>query len=77
MIFIFFIMVGLVFCQFLLHSKVTQSHVYIYIYTHSFSHSILHILFLILSLIMLHHKRLDIVSYAIQQDLIAYPLQMQ
>ena len=42
------------------------SYTYIYIY----------ILFLILSSIMFHHKWLDIIPCAIQQDLIAYPLQM-
>ena len=49
--------------NFPLHSKVTQSHIHVYIL---FSH-----------IIMLHHKWLDIVPSAIQQDLIAYPLQMQ
>ena len=29
-------------CQFLLYSKVTQSHTHTYIYVHSFSHNILH-----------------------------------
>ena len=57
--------------SFLLYSKVTQSQicmcVCVYIY----------ILFLTLSSIMLHHKQLDIVPCAIQQDLIAYPPQMQ
>ena len=51
------------FCLFLLYSKVTQSHIYI----HSFSH------------IILHHvpsiQGQDRVPCAIQQDLIAYPLQ--
>ena len=47
-----------VFCQFLLYSKMTQSHIHIYI------------LFLTLSSIMLHHKWLDIVPCAIQQDII-------
>ena len=36
-----------------------------------------YILFLILSSVMFHHKRLDMVPCAIQQDLIASPLQMQ
>ena len=49
------------FYQFLLYSKVTQ----------------LYILFVTLSSIMFHHKWLGIVPCAIQQDLIAYPLQMQ
>ena len=49
--------------NFLLHSKVTQSHIHVYIL---FSH-----------IIMLHHKRLDIVPSAVQQDLIAYPFQRQ
>ena len=52
-------------CQFLPYSKVTQSYVHIYI------------LFLTLSSIIFHHKRLDIVPCAIQQDLIAYPCQIQ
>ena len=57
MIFIFSIIVGLQ-CSinFLLYSKVTQSHIHIYT------------LFLPLSSIMLHHKQLDIVPSAIQQD---------
>ena len=56
--------------QFLLYSKVTQSHmyIYVYIYIYSFSHIILHIF---------HHKLLDIVLCAIQHDHIAYPLHMQ
>ena len=53
------------FCQFLVYSKATQSYIYIYI------------LFLTLSPIMFHHKWLDTAPCAIQQDLIAYPLQMQ
>ena len=52
-------------CQFLLYSKVTQLYIYIYL------------LFLTSSSTMLHHKWLDVVPYAIQQDLTAYPLQMQ
>ena len=64
------------FCQFLLYRKVTQSCIYVYIciciytyiYTHSFSH------------IILHHVLLQVIRYivpcAIQQDLIAHPLQM-
>jgi len=43
--------------DFLQYSKVTQSHIHVYIL---FSH-----------IIMLHHKRLDIVLSATQQDLIA------
>ena len=49
-------------CQFLLYSKVTQSH------THR--HTYIYILFL--SFIILCHKRLDIVPCAVQQDLIAH-----
>ena len=64
MIFIFSIIAGLQ-CSvnFLLYNKVTQLHVHVYII---FSH-----------IIMLHHKWLDIVSSAIQQDLIANPFQRQ
>ena len=64
MIFIFSIIAHLQ-CSvnFLLHSKVTQLHIHVYIL---FSH-----------IIMLHHKWLDIVPSAIQQDLIAYPFQSQ
>ena len=50
-----------VFCQFLLYSQATQSHIRKYS------------LFPTLSSIMFHHKWLDTVSWAIQQDLIAYP----
>ena len=66
MIFIFSIMAGLQ-CSlnFLLYSKVTQSHIHVYI------------LFLTLSFIMLHHKWLDIVPSAVQQDLIANLFQRQ
>ena len=66
MIFIFSIIVGLQ-CSvnFLLYSKVTQSHTYIYI------------LFLTVSSIIFPHKWLDIVPCVIQQDLIANPLHMQ
>ena len=53
------------FCQFLLYNKVTQLYIYIYI------------LYLTLSSIMFYHKWLDIAPFAIQQDLIAYLLQMQ
>ena len=53
------------FFKFLLYSKVTQSCICTYI------------LSLTLSSIMFHHKWLDKVPCAIQQDLIAYPLQMQ
>ena len=49
--------------NFLLHSKLTQSHIYICIL---FSH-----------IIMLHHKSPDIVPSAMQQDPIAYPFQRQ
>ena len=64
MIIIFSIIAGLQ-CSvnFLLYSKVNQSHVYVYIL---FSH-----------IIMLHHKWLDIILSATQQDLIAYPFQRQ
>ena len=52
-------------CQFLLHSKVAQLHINI----HSFTH------------IILHHVPSQVIRYivpcAIEQDLIAYPLQMQ
>jgi len=58
-----------VFCQFLLYSKVTYIYMYIYIYTHT--------IFLTLSSIMFYHKWLDIGPCANQQNLIAYPLQMQ
>ena len=51
--------------NFLLYSKVIQSHIYLYI------------LFLTSSSFMLHHRGLDIVSGATQQDLIAYSLQRQ
>ena len=43
-------------CQFLLYSKVTLSYIYV------------HILFLTLSSIMFHHKWLDLVPCATQQD---------
>ena len=64
MIFIFAIIAGSQ-CSvnFLLYSKVTQLRTHVYIL---FSH-----------IIMLHHKWLDIVSSAIQQDLIAYSFQRQ
>ena len=55
-----------VFCQF---STVQQSDPVTHIYTY--------VLFLTLSSITLHHKWLDRVPSAIQQDLIAYPFQMQ
>ena len=66
MIFMFSITVDLQ-CsgQFLQYSKVTQSYIYTYI------------LYLTLSSIMFHHKLLDIVPRALQQDLFAYPLQME
>ena len=68
------------FFQFMLYSKVTQLYIYIhlytyvraYIYTHTYTHSFPPII-----LILFHHKWLDIVPCAIQQDLIAYPIQMQ
>ena len=50
-----------VFCQF---STVQQGDPVTHTYIHSFSH-----------IVMLHHKRLDIVPSAIQQDLITYPFQ--
>ena len=52
------------FCQFFLVAK-RPSYKYTYI------------LFLTLSSIMFHQKWLDVVLCALQQDLIAYPLQMQ
>ena len=66
MIFIFSVLAGLQ-CSvnFLLYSKVTQSHIQVYI------------LFLTLSSMMFHHQCLDIVPCAVQQDLMAYPHQMQ
>ena len=48
-------------------SALQQSDPGIHIYT----------LFLILSSIMFYHKWMDIGPHALQQDLIAYPLQMQ
>ena len=67
MIFIFSIVVGLK-CsgQF---STVQQSDPVTYAYVY--------ILFLTLSSIMFYHKWLDIIPCAIQQDVLAYPLQMQ
>ena len=66
MIFIFSIIVGLQYSvNFLLYSKMTQSHTHIYIHS-----------FLTLSSITLHHRWLDIVPSA-TQHLIAYLLQMQ
>ena len=64
MIFIFYIIAGLQ-CSvnFPLYSKVTQPQIHVYII---FYH-----------IIMLHYKWLNIVPSAIQQDLIAYPFQMQ
>ena len=64
MIFIFFIIAGLQ-CSvnFLLYSMMTQLHMHEYI--------------LFFHIIMLHHKWLDIVTSATQQDLAAYPLHMQ
>ena len=65
MVFIFFYIIAGLQCSinFLLYRKVTQLHIHIYTL---FSH-----------IIMLHHKWLDIVFSATQQDLIAYPFQMQ
>ena len=64
MIFVFSIIAGLQ-CSdnFLLYSILTQLHILVYIL---FSH-----------IIMLHHKGLDIVPSATQQDLIANPFQSQ
>ena len=56
----------MLFYEFLLYSKVTQS------FTHTHT-----ILFLTSSTIMFHHKCLDTVPCAAEQDLMAYPLQMQ
>ena len=63
--FLFFSIIAGLQCSvnFLLYSKLTQSHIHICI---PFSHTI-----------MLHHKWLDIVLCAIQQDLVAYPFQRQ
>ena len=63
-IFFFSIIAGLQ-CSinFLLYSMVTQLHIHVY--------------FLFSHIIMLHHKWLDIVPSATQQDLIAYPFQRQ
>ena len=68
-----------VFCQFLQQSDQLYIYIYIYnmIYTHTHTHTHTHILFLTLSAIMFHHKWLDIVPCAKEQDLIAYPLQTQ
>ena len=62
MVFIFSVIAGLQ-CSvnFLLYSKVTQSHMHVYI---PFSH-----------IIMLHHKWPDVNPSAVQQDLIVYPFQ--
>ena len=71
---IFPIIVGLQ-CSvnFLLYRKVTQSHTYTHTQTHTHTHTHTHSF----ALIILHHKWLDVVPSAIQQDLIAYPLQRQ
>ena len=75
LIFIFFVRFWFFLLQLIYNvlsiSAIQQSDpvIYIYIYTH--------ILFLTLSSIMFHHKWLDIVLCAVQQDLIAYPLRMQ
>ena len=50
-------------CNFLLYTKLTQSHIHVYI--------------LFTYIIMLHHMWLDIVPSAIQNDLMAYPFQTQ
>ena len=64
MTFIFSFIAGLqCSANFLLYSMVTQLHTHVYIL---FSH-----------IIMLHHKWLDIVSSATQQDLIANPFQRE
>ena len=52
------------FCQFLLYRKVAESYIYI------------HFFFLTLSSIVFRHKWLDMAPCAIEQDLIAYLLQM-
>ena len=72
MIFIFSSIVSLQ-CSvnFLPNRQVTQPH------THTYTHTHTHTLFLTFSSIMLHHKCLDIVPSAIQQDLTAYPFQRQ
>ena len=64
-----------VFCQFLLYSKVIQSHTHTH--THIYIYIYIYILYFTFSSIMLHHKWLDIVLSAVRQELIAYPLQMQ
>ena len=51
--------------NFLLYSKVTHSHVHTYI------------IFLTLSSNMFHHNWLDVVPSALQQNLTAFPSQMQ
>ena len=68
-----------VFCKFLLYCKVTQSHTHTHTHTHTYIYIYIYIyiLFLTLSSIMFHHKWLDRVPCAVQQDLIAYLLQMQ
>ena len=63
-------------CYFLLCSKVTGHvmHIYVKKENHLFNIYIYtHIPFLILSSIIFYPKRLDIVPYAVQQDLLAYP----
>ena len=80
--FVFFIFKWLIFSfiaglqssvNFLLYSKVTESHTH----THTHTHTHMYILFLTLSSMMLHYKWLDTVPSAKQQDLIAYPFQRQ
>ena len=64
MVFIFSIIAGLQSSvSFLLHNKLTRSHIHVYIL---FSH-----------IVMLHHKWLDKVPSTIQQYLIDYPFQRQ
>ena len=71
MIFIFSIIVYLQCCINFYCTAKWPSFIYIYIYTYTYT------LFLILSSTMFHHKWLEIVPCATQQDLIAYPLQIQ
>ena len=60
----------MMFCQFLLYSIVTQFPPP----THTTqTHTHIHIFFHTLFSIMFHHKSLDIVPFAVPQDLIAYP----
>ena len=78
MIFNLSIIIGLQYSvNFLLYSKMTQSLSLSLSYTHTYVCIYMYILFLTSSSIMFHHMCLDIVPGAIQQDLTAYPLQMQ